>query len=49
MAAASTPNIKSPKSRRCNLCGRVFDSSAELNAHQRMEHDETSHPPAGVG
>jgi len=20
-----------------------------LNAHERMEHDSTSHPPAGVG
>ena len=49
MTAATSSNIKSPKSHRCNLCGRIFDSIDTLNAHQKMEHGTSSHPPAGVG
>ena len=48
MAAATSSNIKSPKSHRCNLCGRIFDSVDALSAHQKMEHGTSSHPPAGV-
>ncbi|HJT49119.1 MAG TPA: C2H2-type zinc finger protein [Nitrososphaeraceae archaeon] len=48
-AATSSPNTKPPKNLRCSICGRVFDSAEALNAHQRMEHGSSSHPPAGVG
>ena len=47
--ATSSSNTKSPKNLRCGICGRVFDSAEALNAHQRMEHGSSSHPPAGIG
>jgi hypothetical protein len=49
MAASSSSNFKKPKSHRCSVCSRTFDSVEELNAHQKMEHGTSSHPPAGVG
>jgi hypothetical protein len=49
LAGYSSSKVKSPKSNRCSRCGRVFDSMEALNAHERMEHDKLSHPPAGVG
>ena len=50
MATASNPKRPSPKEYRCNLCGRIFDSSETLNSHKRMAHSqEGSQPPAGVG
>lgn len=49
MAAATSSNRKSPRSYRCEICGRNFDSIEELNNHKRIEHTETSKPPAGVG
>jgi hypothetical protein len=49
MAAATSSNRKSPRSYRCDICGRNFDSNEELNSHKRIEHGETSKPPAGVG
>jgi hypothetical protein len=49
MATATSSNTKSPKQLRCSFCGRVFDSTEALNAHQQMEHGSSSHPPAGVG
>jgi hypothetical protein len=47
--ATSSSNTKSPKNLRCGICGRVFDSAEALNAHQKMEHGSSSHPPAGIG
>lgn len=49
LAEYSSSKVKSPKSNRCSRCGRVFDSMEALSAHERMEHDKLSHPPAGVG
>jgi len=49
MATSTSSNIKAPKSHRCSRCGRVFESMEALSAHERMEHDKSSHPPAGVG
>jgi Zinc finger, C2H2 type len=46
--ATSSSNAKSPKQLRCSICGRIFDSTEALNAHQKMEHGSSSHPPAGV-
>jgi hypothetical protein len=37
-----------PKGHRCIICGRSFDSAEELNSHKRMEHSQSSQPPAGV-
>ncbi|HZE78128.1 MAG TPA: C2H2-type zinc finger protein [Nitrososphaeraceae archaeon] len=49
MSSASA-NIKSPpKAYKCNLCGRVFNSSESLAEHQKVDHDKASHAPAGVG
>ncbi len=49
-AAASKPKRSSPKEYRCNLCGRIFDSSETLNSHKRMDHgEEGRYTPAGVG
>ena len=51
MATASNPKRSPPsKEYRCNLCGRIFDSSETLNSHKRMDHgQEGRHTPAGVG
>jgi Zinc finger, C2H2 type len=49
MATATSSNTKPTKYLRCHICGRVFDSTEALNAHQKMEHGSSSHPPAGVG
>jgi hypothetical protein len=37
-----------PKEYRCNKCGKTFASAEELSSHQRMEHSQSSQPPAGV-
>ena len=49
MAAATSSNRKSPRSYRCDICGRNFDNIEELNSHIRIEHDDTSKSPAVVG
>ena len=47
--AATTPSrSSSPSEHRCNICGRAFGSAEELRSHQRMEHGQSSKPPAGV-
>jgi hypothetical protein len=38
-AAASNPK-RSVKEYRCNLCGRIFDSSETLDSHKRMDHGQ---------
>ncbi|HKU48626.1 MAG TPA: C2H2-type zinc finger protein [Nitrososphaera sp.] len=47
--AAATSSSRQPKEHRCNLCGRVFASSQQLETHKKMDHGTTSSPPAGVG
>jgi Zinc finger, C2H2 type len=37
-----------PKQYRCSMCGRIFSNAEELSSHQRMEHSQSSQPPAGV-
>jgi hypothetical protein len=49
VATSSFTNPRSSKQNRCDICGRVFDSIETLNAHKRIEHNESSQPPAGVG
>ncbi|HEY5632001.1 MAG TPA: C2H2-type zinc finger protein, partial [Nitrososphaeraceae archaeon] len=30
------------------ICGKTFSRWEELSSHQRMEHSQSSQPPAGV-
>jgi hypothetical protein len=39
---------KNTEQRRCNICKIIFDDIDTLNAHNRMEHSENRHSPAGV-
>jgi Zinc finger, C2H2 type len=48
MAAASNRRNPLSKEYRCSICGRSFRSAEELSSHQRMEHSQSSQPPAGV-
>ena len=48
MAASAPSTSKNIKQQRCNICNIIFDSIETLNAHNRMEHSEARHPPAGV-
>jgi hypothetical protein len=46
---ASTPSAsKNVKQLRCSICNIIFDSIETLDAHNRMEHSEARHSPAGV-
>jgi Zinc finger, C2H2 type len=51
MTTASNPKRSaSSEEYRCNLCGRIFDSSETLNSHKRMDHSQQGgQTPAGVG
>ena len=46
--SASVSTSKNIKQHRCNICKIVFDDIDTLNAHNRMEHSEHRHSPAGV-
>jgi hypothetical protein len=47
--SASTPSTSANvKQHRCNICKIFFDNIDTLNAHNRMEHSENRHSPAGV-
>jgi len=48
MSASAQAPSTSKKQHRCNICNIVFDSIETLNAHNKMEHGEANHPPAGV-
>jgi uncharacterized Zn-finger protein len=48
MSASAPSSSKNVKQHRCNICGIIFDSFETLNAHNRMEHSEARHSPAGV-
>ena len=37
-----------PEEYRCTICGRTFGNAEELSSHNRMEHSQSSQPPAGV-
>ena len=44
-----TPSTsKKVKLQRCNICNIIFDSIETLDAHNKMEHSEARHSPAGV-
>ena len=47
-AASSASTSENLKQHRCNICNIIFDSIETLNAHDRMEHSEARHSPAGV-
>ena len=47
MSASAPSTSKNVKQHRCNICN-IFDSIEILNAHNRMEHSEARHSPAGV-
>ena len=32
----------------CSICGKDFESEETLNIQKKMEHNESSHAPAGV-
>jgi hypothetical protein len=44
-SASTSANVKQ---HRCNICKITFDTIETLNAHNRMEHGENRHSPAGV-
>jgi hypothetical protein len=46
--AAYRPSSPNPKEYHCSICGRTFGSAEELSSHQRMEHSQSSQPPAGI-
>ena len=48
MSASAPSTSKNVKQHRCNTCNIIFDSVDTLNAHNRMEHSENRHSPAGV-
>ena len=48
MSAPARFTSKNVKQRRCNICNIIFDSIETLNAHNRMEHSEARHSPAGL-
>jgi hypothetical protein len=48
MSASAPSTSKNLKQLRCNICNIIFDSIETLNAHNRMEHSEARHSPAGV-
>jgi hypothetical protein len=48
MPASANSTSKNVKQHRCNICKITFDTVETLNAHNRMEHSENRHSPAGV-
>jgi hypothetical protein len=48
MSASASSSSKNVKQHRCNICNIIFDNVETLNAHNRMEHSEARHSPAGV-
>jgi hypothetical protein len=46
--SASASTSKNIEQHRCNICKIIFDDIDTLNAHNRMEHSENRHSPAGV-
>jgi hypothetical protein len=48
MSASANSTSKNVKQHRCNICKITFDTIETLNAHNRMEHSENKHSPAGV-
>ena len=48
MYASAPLTSKNVKQHRCNICNTIFDSIETLNAHNRMEHSEAKHSPAGI-
>jgi hypothetical protein len=46
--SSTATTTSKPKLHRCNVCGRTFDNVDILNSHLKLEHSESSHPPAGV-
>jgi len=46
--SASAPTTSKNVTLRCKICNIIFNSIETLNAHNRMEHSEARHPPAGV-
>jgi uncharacterized Zn-finger protein len=48
MSASAPSTSKKVKVHRCNICNITFDRFETLNAHNRMEHSEARHSPAGV-
>ncbi|HEY9386831.1 MAG TPA: hypothetical protein VIP70_07310 [Nitrososphaeraceae archaeon] len=46
--SSTAATTSKPKLHRCNVCGRTFDNVDILNSHLKLEHSESSHPPAGV-
>ncbi len=48
MSASAPSSSKKLKQHRCNICNIIFDSIETLTAHNRMEHSEARHSPAGV-
>jgi len=48
MSAPASSSSKNVRQYRCNICNIIFDNIETLNAHNRMEHSEARHSPAGV-
>jgi hypothetical protein len=48
MSASVPSTSKNVKQHRCSICNIIFDTIETLVAHNRMEHSEARHSPAGV-
>jgi ribosomal protein L34E len=48
MSVSAPSTSKNVKQHRCNICNMILDSIETLDAHNRMEHSEARHSPAGV-
>jgi len=48
MSASGPSTSANVKQHRCNICKITFDTIETLDAHNRMEHSENRHSPAGV-
>jgi hypothetical protein len=46
--SSSASTSKNIEQHRRNICKIIFDDIDTLNAHNRMEHGENRHSPAGV-
>jgi hypothetical protein len=48
MTASAPSTSENVKHHRCSICNILYDNIETLNAHNRMEHSEDRHSPAGV-
>ena len=50
MSAEQSSKIAEGQKRlKCEICGKLFESSDLLNYHTLLEHSEHKRPPIGIG